>query len=66
MPVVNQPEVMIGNAAQRFDRDGKLTDEPTRKSIQKLLSALLHLCTGQPGMPVPRQLRTDGPVDRVQ
>ena len=66
MPVVNQPEVMIGNAAQRFDRDGKLTDEPTRKSIQKLLSALLHLCTGQPGLPVPRQLRTDGPVDRVQ
>lgn len=36
MPVVNQPEVMIGNAAQRFDQDGSLTDEPIRQFIQKL------------------------------
>ncbi len=43
MPVVNQPEVLIGNATQRFDEDGKLTDEPTRKSIEKLLDALVHL-----------------------
>jgi chromate reductase len=43
MPVVNQPEVMIGNAAQRFDQSGALTDEPTRKIIQKLLRALVHL-----------------------
>lgn len=43
MPVVNQPEVMIGNAAQRFDQEGQLTDEPTRKIIQKLLRALVHL-----------------------
>ena len=43
MPVVNQPEVMIGNAAQRFDKDGRLSDEPTRQHIQKLLSALLKL-----------------------
>ena len=43
MPVVNQPEVMISNAAQRFDQDGRLTDEPTRKIIQKLLRALVHL-----------------------
>jgi chromate reductase len=66
MPVVNQPEVMIGDAAQRFDRDGKLTDEPTRKSIQKLLTALFHLCPGQPGMQLPRRLSTAGPIDRVQ
>jgi len=66
MSVVNQPEVMISNAAQRFDQDGKLTDELTRKSIQKLLSALLHLCAGQLGMQMPHRLTTDGPSDRVQ
>lgn len=50
MPVVNQPEVMIGNAAERFDQDGTLTDEPTRQFIRKLLSALLQLVkTNQPG-----------------
>jgi len=43
MPVVNQPEVMIANAAQRFDQGGQLTDEPTRKHIQKLLQALVQL-----------------------
>jgi len=46
MPVVNQPEVMIGNAAQRFDQDGRLSDEPTRKIIQKLLLALVQLVNG--------------------
>jgi chromate reductase len=43
MPVVNQPEVMIANAAQRFDQDGRLTDEPTRQHIRKLLEALIQL-----------------------
>lgn len=43
MPVVNQPEVMIGNAALRFDDDGKLSDEPTRQHIQKLLHVLVQL-----------------------
>jgi len=43
MPVVNQPEVMIANAAQRFDQDGQLTDELTKKIIQKLLRALVLL-----------------------
>ncbi len=43
MPVVNQPEVMIGNAKQRFDESGRLTDEPTRMHIQKLLTALVQL-----------------------
>lgn len=43
MPVVNQPEVMISNAAQRFDQGGQLTDDLTRKIIQKLLRALVHL-----------------------
>ena len=47
MPVVNQPEVMIANAAQRFDQDGVLTDEPTRRFIQKLLVALVQLATNR-------------------
>lgn len=43
MPVVNQPEVMIANAGQWFDQDGRLTDEPLRQAIQKLLVALVRL-----------------------
>lgn len=48
MPVVNQPEVMIGNAAQRFSQDGRLTDVPTRRNIQKLLGALVQLAKCSP------------------
>ncbi len=48
MPTVNQPEVMIGNAAQRFSPDGRLTDEPTRQFIQKLLGALVQLAKSNP------------------
>jgi chromate reductase len=48
MPTVNQPEVMIGNAAQRFGPDGRLTDKPTRQSIQTLLEALLQLARSNP------------------
>src|SRR4029079_3753349 len=40
MDPVNQPEVMIGNAAQRFDAQGNLTDETSRKLIAGLLDAL--------------------------
>jgi len=43
MPVVNQPEVMIGNAAQKFTQNGQLIDEVTREFIQKLLAALVQL-----------------------
>jgi len=39
---------MIGNAAQRFGPDGRLTDEPTRQSIQTLLEALLQLARSNP------------------
>ncbi len=38
---VNQPEVMIGNAAQRFDASGNLTDDTTRMLIQQLLQNLV-------------------------
>lgn len=43
MPVVVQPEVMIGNAAERFDQNGVLTDERSRELIRKLLSTLVQL-----------------------
>ncbi len=38
--VLNKPEVMIGAAATRFDADGRLTDEATRKFIATMLIAL--------------------------
>jgi len=38
---VNQPEVMIGNASQRFDADGNLTDEETREHVRRLLQSLV-------------------------
>ncbi|HUX91022.1 MAG TPA: NAD(P)H-dependent oxidoreductase [Gallionellaceae bacterium] len=50
MPVVNQPEVMIGNAAKRFDQNGKLADEPTRQHIQKLLAALVRFAKNNPSI----------------
>lgn len=42
MHALNQPEVMIANAAERFDSQGNLTDENTRKHIQRLLEALVQ------------------------
>lgn len=40
MHVVNAPEVMIASAHERFDAQGRLTHEPTREFIAKLLEAL--------------------------
>jgi chromate reductase len=39
---INQPEVMIGNAAQRFDPQGNLTDETTKDHIRRLLQNLVQ------------------------
>jgi chromate reductase len=39
---LNQPEVMIGNAADRFDAEGNLTDGTTKDYIRKLLEALVE------------------------
>ena len=39
---LNQPEVFIPFASEKFDADGKLTDEKTRESIAKLLQALVN------------------------
>ncbi len=38
--VLNVPQVLIGSASQRFDADGQLTDEATRKFVAKLLEGL--------------------------
>jgi len=38
---VNQPEVMIANASQRFDAQGNLTDDPTKEFIRQLLQSLV-------------------------
>jgi chromate reductase len=38
--ILNRPEVMIGQAGTRFDAEGRLTDEPTRGFVAKLLLAL--------------------------
>ena len=40
MYAVNQPEVMIASAQEKFDADGDLKDERTKELIRKLLQAL--------------------------
>jgi chromate reductase len=37
---INQPEVMISNAGERFDAEGSLKDETTKKLIRQLLQSL--------------------------
>lgn len=39
---INQPEVMIGNASQRFDSEGSLTDDATKEFIRHLLQNLVE------------------------
>lgn len=38
---INQPEVMIGNASERFDAEGNLTDETTKDFIRQLIRNLV-------------------------
>src|SRR5688572_21977823 len=38
---INQPEVMIGNAAERFDAQGNLRDEVSKTLIRQLLQNLV-------------------------
>jgi chromate reductase len=42
MFLINQPEVMIGHAAERFDKDGNLTDETSKEVIRQLLQKLVE------------------------
>ncbi len=39
---VNQPEVMIANASERFDAEGNLTDDATKEFIRQLLQSLVE------------------------
>ena len=41
MHPLNKPEVMIGNCADKYDAEGRLTDENTRQHISKMLAALV-------------------------
>ena len=47
---INQPEVMIGNAQDRFDSQGNLTDATTKDLMRQLLQNLMEWCRrlGQP------------------
>lgn len=37
---LNKPEVMIASAHERFDEEGRLTDEDTKAHINKMVVAL--------------------------
>ena len=39
---INQPEVMIGNASERFDGEGNLTHDATKEFIRQLLQNLVE------------------------
>lgn len=39
---INQPEVMIGNASERFDSHGNLTDNATKEFIRQLVQNLVE------------------------
>lgn len=39
---INQPEVMIGKASERFDKEGNLTDDATKEFIRQLLQNLVE------------------------
>lgn len=40
-PCLNQPEVLVARAAERFDAHGKLIDEATREVVTKFASAFV-------------------------
>ena len=41
MPALNQPQVAIAGAAQKFDAEGSLTDDAARELIRQLLQNLV-------------------------
>lgn len=41
MEVINQPELMVGNASELFDAEGNLTHESSRRTMKELLEALV-------------------------
>lgn len=58
--MLRRPEILVSQAAQKFDAQGRLTDETTRALIGQLLLGLrdwtLRLRAGQP-VPVAAQIR---------
>jgi chromate reductase len=50
-PVLPQPEILVYRAKDKFDEDGRLTDEKTREFVSRLLVALLDWTRrlGNPG-----------------
>ena len=42
MHPLNRPEVMINNCVEKFDEQGRLTDEKTREFLREALKALVH------------------------
>jgi chromate reductase len=51
MYAVNQPEVMLSNAAENVDANGRLTNEQTRTLIKQLIEALVSLTETLNGKP---------------
>jgi chromate reductase, NAD(P)H dehydrogenase (quinone) len=48
---INRPEVLVGMAAQKFDTEGRLTDEPARRFVRDHLVELVRyarLIQGKP------------------
>jgi chromate reductase len=52
MHPINRPEVMIGNAAERFDQQGNLIDPTSQELIRQLLQNLV-IWTRQLQVPTP-------------
>ena len=48
-PTLNQPEVMIPQAHERFDQDGRLTDESTRALLRRFGVAMVAHCARYAG-----------------
>lgn len=46
--VLLKPEVLIGKAAEKFDAELRLTDEPTRAFVAKLIAALVASVPAKP------------------
>jgi len=41
---LNQPEIMVAQANTKFDKEGHLTDEPTKAIISKFIVSLSEFC----------------------
>lgn len=41
-PVLLEPEILVYRAREKFDQDGRLTDQKTRELVARLLTALVE------------------------